>query len=157
MATLGDMMAVQFGGRIWPKRITGLSNGSLGWIPAGETTENGHIDLLLGHCNPAYLKVGTSGANGFILTAGSWIPGKAGANLTLTITTGAGALAVTSNGLDISVVMASGASHAATIITAINAQFSSSFVKAAALWGGAGGSNVSNLAKTNFVSDNRTP
>jgi hypothetical protein len=106
---------------------------------------------LIGHANPAQLIVGM-GAAGFTIEAGSNVPGTLGKNMTLTISTGAGALAVTSNALDITVTLASGGSHASAVVTAINAAFPSTFASAV-LTGlnGAGGTNVATLAKTNFT------
>jgi hypothetical protein len=113
---------------------------------------------LLGFVQPAYLQVGkqTSQA-GFFIQAGGWLAANKGVNMTLTINTGAGALAVSSNGLDITVTLASGGSTAAAVVTAINAQFAANFVLATLNQGLAGSSNVAALTKTNFAIDSRYP
>jgi hypothetical protein len=114
------------------------------------------VKPLLGFTNQGYLQVGTkTSASGFLLNAGDAVPSEKSRFMTLTITTGAGALAVTSNGFDISVVQAAGGSTAAAVVAAINAQFSSKFAFATLNQGSAGGSNVANLAKTNLKADNR--
>lgn len=131
-------------------------------LTAGVRQGNGYsvgvkpVVPLLGFLNLGYIQVGTNtSASGFLLQAGAWTEDLAGPAMTLTITTGAGALAVTSNGLDISVVQASGGSTAAAVVAAINAQFSNNFCFATLNQGSAGGSNVANLAKTHFVANNR--
>lgn len=140
-----------------PQRVIGLLNNVASGIKLGISGVAPQKPKL-GFQNEAYLQVGLeTSAAGFFIQAGDWIPAEKGVNMTLTITTGAGALAVTSNGLDISVVQASGGSHASTVVTAINAQFSANFVKATLNQGSAGGSNVANLTKTSFVASNRFP
>lgn len=139
-----------FFNRNWPTRIMGINQMSTN-LPTNK------IPAYLGYTNQAQIIVGTTGANGFILTAGGDVRGLAGANMTLTVATGAGSLGVVSNGLDITVTLASAGSHASAIVTAINAQFPAAFCVAALYPGGAGGSNVSALSKTYLTSNQRTP
>lgn len=137
--------------RVWPHREWSLESPSL----PGQYS-NSWQKPLLGFVNQAMIQAGT-GAAGLVVTAGQQIPGPVGRNLTLTIATGAGALAVSSNGLDITVTLASGGSHASAVVAAINAQFSSLFASAALLPGSAGGTNVAALSKTNFKATQRAP
>jgi hypothetical protein len=113
---------------------------------------------LFGFVQSAYLQVGTkTSAAGFFIQVGDWIVAEKGLFATLTINTGAGALAVTSNGFDITVTLASGGSTAAVVVAAINAAFNASFCVATLNQGSAGGSNVAALTKTNFINDVRYP
>ena len=140
------------------QRVIGLLNNVDG--SANNTqTENSNQKPLIGFTLGAYLTVGVAStpATGFFIQAGDWIPAEKGRNLTLTIASGSGSLAVTSNGFDITVTLASGGSTAAAVVAAINAAFSASFVKATLKQGSAGGSNVATLAKTNFTTDQRYP
>ena len=144
-------MADPFAGfsRNWPTRIMGINQVSTN-LPTNK------IPAYLGYTNQAQIIVGTTGANGFILTAGADVRGLAGANMTLTIATGSGSLSAASNGLDITVTLATAGSHAAAIVAAINAQFPAAFCVAALYPGGAGGSNTSAISKTYLVSNQRT-
>ena len=141
-----------------PQRVVGLLNNVNG--SANNTkTENATQKPILGQVRGAYLTVGvvTTPATGFFIQAGDWVPAEKGRNLTLTIASGAGALAVTSNGFDITVTLASAGSTAAAVVAAINAQFNKGFVLATLKQGSAGGSNVATLSKTNFTTDARYP
>jgi NADPH:quinone reductase-like Zn-dependent oxidoreductase len=132
----------------WPTRIMGINK-----IATGTTNK---INRELGFTNQASLICGT-GAAGIVVTAGADVRGLAGGNMTVTITTGGGALAVTSNGLDIAIVQASGASHAAAVVTAFNAAIPAAFATAALIAGSAGGTNMANLSKTYLTSNQRIP
>ena len=142
-----------------PQRVIGLINNVAGGHNNTQTANaTTGSKPLLGQVNGAYLTVpGTTKAAQFFIQAGGWVPAEKGRNMTLTIATGSGSLTVSSNGLDITVTLASGGSHASTIVTAINAQFSADFVKATLMQGSAGGTNVAALAKTNFTTDARYP
>lgn len=134
------------GPRSYPFRIVGARQTSINGVANGRTPK------LLGFTDQASIKLGT-GTSALTLQAGAWLPGPAGGEMTITVTTGAGSLAVTSNGLDVSVVQASGGSTAQAVATAINAQFSPSFLSATA--GGTGA--LANQSKTNLVADQRRP
>ena len=134
------------GPRIYPYRTFGLRQTPISSIA------NGRVPRLLGYVGQGTLKLGT-GTSSLTLLAGFWLPGGVGSELTITVTTGAGALAVSSNGLDVSVVQASGGSTAAAVATAINAQFSPNFLSA--IPGGTGA--LANYTKRNLSADQRTP
>jgi hypothetical protein len=139
-----------------PQRVIGLTNNAPGGVNyLGDATP---VKPLLGFQNLASLQVGSEkSAAGFFIQAGGWIPAEKGNNMSLTIATGSGSLGVVSNGLDITVTLASGGSHASAVVAAINAQLPSSFVLASLNQGSAGGTNVAALAKTYFVASNRFP
>jgi hypothetical protein len=147
---MADSLIKQFS-RNWPFRVWGLPSPAL---PAQYANRN--QDPILGFVNQAQITAGT-GAAAIILTAGQQIPGAAGKNMTLTINAASGSLTVSSNALDISITPASGGSHAAAVVAAINAQFPSLFVVASLPPGSAGGTNVATLAKTNFTATQRAP
>lgn len=139
--------------RIWPKRVFGLKSPTApAYLSTNITPGMGWQDqAILGDNSQAFLEWGTGTANAaLIVTAGQFLPGAPGREMTLTVTTGSGALAVTSNGLDIAVVMASGGSTASAIITALNAQFPTGFAQAALAPGSSGAGKPGNLSKTYF-------
>lgn len=138
------------------QRVIGLLNN----VRKGDfnTTGSKPVKPLLGFQNGGYLQVGTkTSAAGFMFQAGRFLPAETGVNMSLTINAGAGALAVSSNGVDVTVTLASGGSTAAAVVAAINAQFVADFCVATLNQGSAGGSNVAALTKTKLVSDNRYP
>ena len=138
-------------------RVLGIKRNAPGGVKLGITGTT-PVKPLSGFSLPAYLQVGAkASAAGFLIQAGDWVPAENGRNMTLTIATGSGTLTVTSNGFDITVTLASGGSHASTVVTAINAQFNAGFCKATLNQGSAGGTNVSALSKTSFAIDPRYP
>jgi hypothetical protein len=135
--------------RIWPSRFLGLADPAIPpQFPAGIFTS--WQRPVVGNLDQAQIIVPSRAVanSGFLITAGQFLNGDAGRQLTLTITVGAGALAVSSNELDISIVEASGGSTAAAIITAFNAQFASGdFAVASALAGSSGTGKPASLTK----------
>lgn len=138
--------------RIFPSRVWGLATPSL--PPQYSGLDASWEKPLMGQSSQAMIIVpNRSVANsGFQITAGQNVLGAEGRHLSLTITVGSGALAVSSNELDISVVEASGGSTATAIIAAINAQFSSGlFVVAAKTAGSTGAGKPAALPITYFT------
>lgn len=142
--------------RVLPRRELGIeAPGQDAYTPAaGLNAGWKKVERALGFVAQAVLKAGT-GAAAIVVTAGPFMGPLSGRNMTLTIAAGSGALAVTSNGLDITVTLATGGSTAAAVVAAINSQFPAGFVSAALPPGSAGGSNMAALSKTYFTADQR--
>jgi hypothetical protein len=142
-----DPMKTVFG-RLWPTRV-------LPGLNKVNTSTTNKLPLL-GFVNPATITSGT-GAAGIVLTAGADVMGLSGGNMTLTIAQGSGSLACASNGLDITITLATAGNHASAVVSAFNSQFPSAFCTAALISGSAGGTNVVAATVKNFTVSQRAP
>jgi hypothetical protein len=146
--------------RAYSKRVFGL--------PEKSVNQSGKP--LLGDYNQAELIVKSAGGAGLLIfTAGYQVPGDVGRNLTLTIASGAGALAVSTNGFDITVTLASGGSTIAAVLAAVQTQLPAPspltgptnpgypFVAVAYFPGATTTTACPTLSKTNFTANQRVP